>query len=284
MREDRLYKIVTNINYLMFRGGAGGEMLTSLIYKYSNTYKNNIESRYQDDINKTSINYHRLFAEITNLPQQNVSMSDLSARVLEEDIVEAESFLESNKNFLIRLHYINYRPILNRSYFLLLDDERWFDYAGLLVSFKNMFTKTEALNCLQSQDRKFGRELKEKELAMEKISEYMLKNNTDRISSIKLHLIHTNFSEIDEILETGILELYNKHKEFIHGKFDIYLNRMSAKPVKKIVNYSNIFKRGYLEEIFDISNPSFHEELVQWHAGNLKLLSENGIDAEIFKI
>ena len=284
MHEGRLYKIISSIDYLMFRGGSGGEFLTSSIYKYSNRYKNNITSLYQDNTNKTVINYLRLFSEISNLPQQNISLTDLSTRISEQDITDAEVFLEAHKNLLVRLHYTNYEPILNQSYFLLLDNEKWFDYAGLLVSFKNIYSKNEILEYFVLQDRKFGRKLQEKELLVEKVLNFMSDNNIDKISTIKLHLIHMLSSDVDKILESSISELYSKYRYFIHGDFEEYSKAMKQKPFKKIINYSEIFKKGYLEEIFDINSPLFHEELMQWHENNLKLLAHNGVDIELFRI
>ena len=45
-----------------------------------------------------------------------------------------------------------------------------------------------------------------------------------------------------------------------------------------IIKYSNLFDKGYLEDMFDIESDDFHTKLIQWHNDNLKLMSDNEFD------
>ena len=281
---DRVYNILSQIEFLVFRGGGGGEFLSSLIYKYSNSYHNEeVVTSSNTTLNKTSIYYPSFFSEIANSPQQNANILNILSQLKEEYITEAEDFLSRRDKFIARMHYVNNTILINRSIFMLLDEKKWFDYAGLLVAYKNQLHTDDISIELNSHERKFGIIFGDKEVATRKIINYMASNNLEKISSLKLSLIYSNKLDIDEVLVSDIQDLYFKYGNIVHGEHEYYRNAMLRKPWKKIINFSNIFTKGYLEDIFDISGDEFHEELLTWHEKNLILLESKGIDIAEFK-
>lgn len=281
---ERILSILSQLDYLMFRGGSGGEFISSLIFKYSNTYKNpDVLSSYQNEVNKTEIHYPHFFGVICNLPQQNANLTEYFGNTSDEDLIEAEEFLTKYPRFLIRTHYTNHQLLLDNTFFLLLDEERWFEYAGLLAALKNQCSIADIPYIFNFRNFKLNKRLSDEELLKTKIVESMQQNGLEKISIFQSDILHSSLASIDEVINTSIPMLYQKYKYAIHGDYETYVNAMKRKNVKKIINFSNIFNKGYLEDIFDVTDPSFHEGLMNWHEKNLNLLQENGIDVSRFR-
>ena len=91
---ERVYNILSRCDFLVYRGGAGGEFLSYLIYKYSNSYRNNEIKDSFHDLNKTIIEYPRFFKELAESPQQEKNILYTLSLLQEDCISEAEDFLE----------------------------------------------------------------------------------------------------------------------------------------------------------------------------------------------
>ena len=284
---ERVYNILSRCDFLVYRGGAGGEFLSYLIYKYSNSYRNNeIKDSLLSfhDVNKTIIEYPQFFKKLAELPQQEKNILYTLPLLQEDCISEAEYFLERHKKFIIRMHYVNSPILINRSIYILLDNKNCFDYAGLLLACKNQILIEQISMMSTEHEKKYSLVIDNKDDTIRKIINYMESNNLKTISALALSIIFLSKLDINEILESNINDLYFKYGHINFSNFEHYYSIFSPKPFKKIINFSDIFVKGILEDIFDIDDDMFRVELLNWHENNLALLGNNGVDHSQFKL
>ena len=66
------------------------------------------------------------------------------------------------------------------------------------------------------------------------------------------------------------------HTNFIQDSTAMLTNNVN------IIEYTKIFNEGYLENMFNIANPVFHQELLQWHTTNILLIKSYGFNTDKF--
>ena len=87
-----------------------------------------------------------------------------------------------------------------------------------------------------------------------------------------MNLSNTFYITVDEfkylnyIKDLSFIKLNRDDKYFAYGK----KVENSATPILM----SQMFKKGYLEEMFNIEGNEFHKELISWHRENVRLVNE----------
>ena len=280
-------------HFLMYRGGSGGEFLISKIYQYSEKYKNANPNQWSiTDVNKTKIRHPEFFELLLKIPQENKGAFNylLKHDISDEIIDQAEEYLENcgDSTPLFRCHYINNSHFLSKSFLVYLDEERWFDYSGLLVSLKNKYTAEQVVATLEYHKSRYGTVDCDIADVSKNIIDFMNSSDMDKIHELYIYCLGisriTNNLSFFDILNMSPAELYFKYKAAVMMDYTAYRNDAVQKSVHKLISYSKYFDRGYLEDMFEISSTVFHDELIGWHENNLALLSENGVDHTQFKL
>lgn len=314
MNDDELILNVLSkypVYYLMFRGGSGGEFLTNLISKYSTKFrKNGFTNISVTAENRTLIELPSFFHLVNHCNITSESpMSDLIEVLkakhdflkydLKKSINEAITYLnQDEKPPLFRCNILSSSYFTkDNTYLLLADDEKWYRYIGTLLFLKDPGVEHY---CQNDQDRiKFFeydrcRYINDTELStlLKDGLDWVLKNKVSKICGMQTDTItymrYDKSITFEEIFNSTPIDLYNKYFYKIMGNFERYSNYQIPSLRQRgvtIINYSNIFTKGYLEEIFDIDyNSEFHEQLIDWHEKNLSIMDAFGFDSTLYKI
>jgi hypothetical protein len=291
--EIRVLKLLSRrVDFLMYRGGAGGEFLSKLIYKYSKKYSTSHAHHLSiDSVNKTIINYPDFFNQLLSIPKNtNNILQSLLPYVSDYSLDQAEEYLINCPSPLFRCHEMNSNYFRMRSFFVFLDEEKWWNYAGMLVMIKNRVKEENIYNFTKSMYKRFYPidHFNNNDSDILEVQNLMRVNNLTEINDAYVLLstnknVRTQFS-IEEILNYNIADLYKKFNSTLHTDYTTYRESTTKKSFMKTINFSKYFTEGYLEDIFEIDSNNFHNELMEWHERNLELLSKNGFEFEQFKL
>lgn len=292
--RDRIRKLLTKpMHFLIYRGGAGGEFLSKQVYKYSNIYRNDfVSSQNLESVNKTLITYPNFFNSMMSIPQNTDNIAEAIELIENEDnLTEAEEYLKNYPSVpLFRGHYIDNMYFRYRSLFVFLDEERWWHYAGLLVTLKNKFTRITlthpSIGAHYIRHDLWNNFMRD-ELSVTQIKNFMDAHDLLDLSNIYLKIaMDENIRDtttVEDILNCDVYTLYNNYHSTLYGDYSLY-QKIIGKPFMKIIKFSNYFDKGYLEDIFKIDSNNFHDELMEWHEKNLELMSINGVNISQFKL
>jgi hypothetical protein len=304
MNNDLILDVLSNypVYYFMFRGGSGGEFLTNLISKHSSKFRNNVSIGIDvTNENRTLVTLPTLFHMIS------YAKSDSSVKDLIDTIKNKIEFLGYSVTTAVdeAIDYLkkDSKPplfrcnILSNSYFtkdntylLLADTEKWYTYIGILLFLKDLAVKHY---CPNDADKiKFfeydrSRYLNNAELSILLIDglEWVIKNNISHLYGMQLDAIYymqyDKTITFEQIFNTAPKDLFDKYFYKVVGDFESYSNDQISLLKERgvtIINYSNIFDKGYLEEIFEIDDREFHVQWINWHEKNLTLMTNHGFD------
>lgn len=298
------------VYYLMYPGGAGGEFLSNLISIYSNKFRSKIsDTIFVNNKNRTSVRLLPFFQVVSSCrlkrPTDIVNRVDELIKVL----IEQHTFLnlnikESTEQAINYLSKEEKPPLLrchvstnsyfhnNNTYLILADNKKWHKYKEILIFLKALLNKHY---CPTDKDRirffEYERSSSIGDLEMFNLYndalEWTIKNNITDMYEIQLDVIKHKYllkneitASFDEIFNTDPVSLFKKYNH-IMCKFEAeykHLYDRSKDKVIDIVKYSKIFKKGYLEKMFDIESDEFHEKLIQWHEKNLELMAKYEFD------
>ena len=289
------------MHFIMYQPGSGGEFLTGLISKYSNRY-------YPTDTVKTEANRWRLktsnylFQRIIETAQQHpydcLTFNDLIDKTIEtllqnntnlHDEIVQSSTINHDKINLFRLHKSFNEFFTKENTFLLKLDARWLTY-----SLNLFFIKVH-----QRQFIKFTKEFNDEIQRNIKLVPGTINNLSDMIAFLKTSDIQTvSYAKIavarlskspittldmDKFLRLSPKDVYHNYAKLYmpypkNGEAICLTDMEKLSNNTTVIDYNKIFTKGYLEEIFDISDNEFHTELIQWHEDNLKLMQEFEMD------
>jgi len=242
---------------------------------------------------------------MASVPAEDGDLNDLYAGImrdsgilrfdLETEIENAEVFLKGKK-YLLRIHYsTNEYFNQNNSFAILLDSPLWLEYSSILKVLKAGALKMNY------------------NLASRYFDEYTIKRGTDRAKydAALAWMKANNHSEIlfghincieymdeiggyEDVFNMSLVDIYNFFAEKIKTTRvpwspvypPVYSDsrRQRLEEHAKIIDYTNIFNKGYLEDIFNINNDSFHNELIAWHNTNIELMNSRGFDTRKFML
>jgi hypothetical protein len=293
--------------YLMYPGGTGGEFLSNLISIHSSKFRNKVSSHVnQNNNNRTHVFLLPFFQIVSSSRTKSLEFDDFVTAIkkqhnflnydIKEKTDEAIKYLnEDSKPPLIRCHVsTNSYFQKNNTYVILADNNKWHSYKEILLFLKALKNKHYCPTI----------EIKRK------FFEYELSSSTN---DIKLHNLYN--SALDWVIKNDITEMYEMQLDVIKCSIDLnvtfaeifktnddalfkkynhiicdfesqykYLYPKFNNKVITVIQYSKIFKKGYLENIFDIESDEFHEKLLNWHERNLELMSKNGFNYNEYKL
>lgn len=214
-----------NLSYLMYSGGGGGEFLTSLIYEYSNIYKNNVHKptlqQSRKDVENTSnnryiINYPVfLNAMIDAYGMGRHNWLDLGMEAFQEQVLKCYKDYTDTYNFntsikqevqlakeflkekhLLRCHCCILPNTKSKVILQILDSQLWIKYARYLASIKvKLYISSfqDFLNIAWSMTQEWG-DLDTSEYVLFKKNLFklfntMLKRDIKNVSCRVLHII-----------------------------------------------------------------------------------------------
>lgn len=291
--------------YLIYRGGSGGEFLSYLISKYSPNFRKINTKKLVTDINRTHIHLPNFYESLSRVRSNSLTQTDLITELLtqlknrNENVLnvtqEAVNFLKSDINPpLIRCHmttnpYFN----MNNSYWVLADNEVWHNYAGILLFIKSL-NAVNTINSIDDIQKIFTVHLdgsandSKRYKIIKNGMNWAIQNDVKNIIDIQLAIIAwgmdlDNTLTYKEIFNYSPIEAYKKYAQ-LHS-YNEYVNfNQTIVDKGNLIRYSNLFVKGYLEEMFSIDSNDFHNELIEWHNKNLDLISEFNFDTTPYLI
>lgn len=307
--KELIKKVLYNHSqyYLLYYGGSGGEFLSNLISKYSPKFRKINYSNHDESINRTHIALPLFFEYLSLIRSKNPEVDNtinelynvflLKNSDIKEVVDDAINFLNSDtKPPLLRCH-MSISPYFNanNSYTILNDTEVWWDYVKKLV-----FLKAENLNFNVDSDNNLKNAF-DYALSSSSNNEKTLKilydamnwikaNNVKLISAYHISMVMWKMPTspsltFEEIFFSSSVDLFKKYGNNTGDHFTNYEDvRSESLKRGNIIAYSKLFRKGYLEEMFDITSNEFHYELMSWHEKNLYLMNNNGFDISIYKI
>ena len=290
-------------DWLQFPGGSGGEFFALHISKYSSIYENLTHLTTVNKENRTIIELPKFFKLMASVPAMSGNLNDLydgiirDAQILKLDLNKeldiAENFIK-NKKYLLRVHYsVNDYFNKQNSFAVIPDNELWLEYTSLMLVIKACSYRIDY------------------NLASIYFDEYTIKNNKDRkkYDDALKWMLDNNQTEIyfghrycieyleeigsyKDIFAMSLVDIYNfffnkikekplpscpvYHNNFIQESKDMLTGKVN------VIEYTKIFDKGYLENMFNINNPMFHQELLEWHTKNISLIKSYGFETDKF--
>ena len=301
---EHILELAKTQNWLQFPGGSGGEFFALLISKYSPIYESLTNITTVNSDNRTLIELPKFFKMMASVPALDGDLTNLCEGIirdskilrldLDKELVIAEKFI-LDKKYLLRIHYSFNDYFTKQNTFAIIPDSvQWLEYTSLMCVIKA------------------GGYRMNHELASMYFDEYTIKRGTDRkkYDDALTWMIQNNQSEIyfghiqcieymDEIggykdvFAMSLKDIYNffankinnnidvpwcqvYHPEFIPQTQALLTSRMN------IIDYTKIFEKGYLEDMFNITDPEFYNELIAWHTKNLSLIESHGFNTDKF--
>jgi len=306
MTDEELIKRVLidyPVYYLMYPGGTGGEFLSNLISLYSNKFRSNVSKKITvDDKNRTFVWLEPFFQTVSSSRLKKHGIDELVTALkdqhnflnfdIKESTDQAIAYLTKERPPLIRCHVsTNSYFHNNNTYLILPDDVKWHKYKEILIFIKALINKHYCptdkekikffeydLSSLTSNPGLFN--------LHNSALDWVIKNNITDLYEIQLAVIRNSHhvveltASFDEIFNTDPITLFKKYNH-IMCKFEVEyehsFNRLHDKVIS-VIKYSEIFKKGYLENIFDIESDEFHKKLIEWHEKNLELMTKYDFD------
>ena len=299
--NDLVYQRVKYIldmpqHYLMYRGGAGGEFLASQVYQYSTKFKNTSISSVTNKNNKTIADVNEFHRAINSASFKLLKSSDdliqsITTNILKQKdpiflldktITTLDLLNEQGTELLFRIHELPHEYFYNKTFLVYSTQNKWRDYWNKLYFIKGSYN----LTALQALNSTGVREDYNSNLIKDLI-EYCKENNIKEVNQNHFHdiiMYRLNKSQIEKLLKYPLNNTYEmKHINFLVG--DSFLNSSTFDfDNYRTISYSRYFEQGYLEDKFEIDSNEFHDNLIEWHEKNLKLLSTNGFDITEFKL
>jgi hypothetical protein len=312
MTDEELIKralIDYPVYYLMYPGGTGGEFLSNLISSYSNKFRSSVSKKITvTDKNRTSVWLVPFFQTVSScrLKRPIGILNGIDELVLA--IKEQHNFLnlnikESTDQAIAYLTKEENPPLLrchvstnsyfhnNNTYLILPDNVKWHEYKEILIFLKALINKHYCptdkekikffeydLSSLTSNPDLFN--------LHNSALDWVIKNNITDLYEIQLVVIRNSHhvveltASFDEIFNTDPVTLFKKYSDIMCKfgvEYEYNFNRLNDKVIS-VIKYSEIFKKGYLENIFDIDSDEFHKKLIEWHEKNLELMSTYDFD------
>jgi len=288
------------LHFLAYAGGSGGEFLISKLREYSPIYRTKPESSYISGSNKTILNMNQFLTVIYFSRLDDGNLEDLKNLLLTEilrmgdgDIDKTRSLVESTRNLLnknkpnlCKLH------LTSNSYFdktntwsLYVDNANSFNYINRLrfiKVFKNKWSIDQIV-----ENYKINYKKKDKLHLLDDLAIWASDKGISELEEIYLPCIfidniYKNFKNYDELMSHSpdmLYKTYHKELDLTYEAKENFYSDMSAKSNK--IYFSRLLEPGYLESIFDITDPGFRKDLIGWHENNLRLLHEHNLDHDI---
>ena len=295
MNADLLLRLTALLDrpqeFLVYRGGEGGEFLSNRIGEYSSRHTHARATKVAVDTthNRTSISYPEIYHYIlNNLPyevgnrENLVNILESAGVVTRGNLLSAEQFFEQSGVPLFRMHRVIAHQFQQHPTHFIITYGPWRDYVHALATIKIRCT----LDLCWSHGKNRQYLDLEGEFSISQVKEYMTDQGISEAPFIVyMALIGKKSASRLGIAETFALsshELYYRYfDQQVQGQSQevtVGFVRHAVKHGGKLLELSRIVNEPhYLADRFHIENyQEFHEGVAAWHRANLDLLLAHG--------
>jgi len=301
-------------HYLMKDGGEGMEFISTLISKYSTKYwkneslitdKNRSHVKlpwfytilsnmitYDSSIPKMIDDFHNLLIEHTAYANKDGSEWH-TPEDIDICINNVKTFYNTiDKPPLIKTHFSNSDYFTKENTFFIYPDEyKWFQYKwhmwyikvwnGELNSadFDWVFHTRKTMFLLQGKScSAYDRLLK---LVKDNKMEDMLEGYIAYLDLADPDIDLEGYLDIpmSELYRRAVLDLPKKYNRWVGN-----LKSMNTFDKVNVIEYSKVFKKGYLEDMFEISSDNFNDEMSKWHNKNLSVMEKFNLNTQPYSL
>jgi len=301
-------------HYLMADGGEGMEFISTLISKYSTKYwkneslitdKNRSHVKlpwfytilsnmitYDSSIPKMIDDFHNLLIEHTAYANKDGSEWH-TPEDIDICINNVKTFYNTiDKPPLIKTHFSNSDYFTKENTFFIYPDEyKWFQYKwhmwyikvwnGELNSadFDWVFHTRKTMFLLQGKScSAYDRLLK---LVKDNKMEDMLEGYIAYLDLADPDIDLEGYLDIpmSELYRRAVLDLPKKYNRWVGN-----LKSMNTFDKVNVIEYSKVFKKGYLEDMFEISSDNFNDEMSKWHNKNLSVMEKFNLNTQPYSL
>jgi len=282
--------------YLMYRGGSGGEFLTDNISEYSSKFRKIAQSQKSTtSLNRTHLTLPIFYQMVSMVKTKTNNLDDFISDIerlhkikcidIKQSTDDAISFLLIDDAIPIVRTHLSRNSYFNKqnTHMILVDTPDWYNYREILLFLKT--NKTYQCTSRKEIEDVFKYEidtsinnLKAHTRLLDSI-DWAVKNNIISISNVHAEIIAATNIPFSDIFIEDALQLFKKYNHVDNSFLDYYnFYEPKLKNQVNIIEFSKLFNKGYLEDMFDIESNEFHDKLIDWHKNNLKLMSNNGFD------
>lgn len=285
------------LNYLAYNGGSGGEFLITKLRQYSNIYKTDADALILDKTNRTILHVTPFLSTIGFSRIDNGNLEDIKNLIFNEllrisagDLNEAIKIINDTRPMLItdkpnlcKLH------LTTNSYFnktntwsIFIDNKESYNYINKLRFLKVFNNKSSVDSIVDTYKINFWK-LGSKLTILDEFAAWATGVGITEIEEIYIScifsdLIFPDFKDFKELLSISSNELYCKYIHCLDGPYENNIQFFHDTTVNtNRIYYSKLFEKGYLEEMFQITDNSFSKDLLEWHHTNLEAVSKSDL-------
>jgi len=281
------------LHYLAYNGGSGGEFLITKLRQYSNIYKTDADALRLDENNRTILHVTPFLSAIGFSRLDNGNIEDIKNLIFKEllrvsagDLNEAIKIINGTRPMLVtdkpnlcKLH------LTTNSYFnktntwsIFIDNKESYTYINKLRFLKVFNNKSSVDSIIDTYKMNFWK-LGSKLTILDEFSTWSKSVGITEIEEIYIACMMSNyifpdFKNFKELISSTTTELYCKYINYLDGPYENNIQFFHDTTVNtNRIYYSKLFEKGYLEEIFQITNDEFSKDLLEWHHKNLNAVS-----------
>jgi hypothetical protein len=277
------------LHYLAYQGGSGGEFLISKIRQYSEIYNTKNTSSTVESTNRTILQMNHFLSVIYFSRLHNGNLRDIKdliftelSRIANGDLNLVLSMIDSTNSILIpnkanlcKLH------LTSNSYFnkentwsMYIDNKDSFDYVNklrYLKVFKNKWTIDKIIDNYKINFWKLSDKLD----ILDKFATWANNKGINEIEEIYIACmfidhVFSDFENFEKLLSVPADELYLQYSSDLDDSYENRKDFMEETTANtNRIYYSKLLDKGYLEDMFKISNSDFRKDLLEWHDKNM---------------
>lgn len=287
-----------SLHYLAYNGGSGGEFLITKLRQYSNIYKTEVDVLTLDKTNRTILHVTPFLSAIGFSRIDNGDLKDI------KNLIYKELYRVANGNFDDALSIINFtrtmlvsdKPNLcklhltTNSYFnksntwsIFIDNKENYKYINKLRFLKVFNNKCSLTSIADTYKMNFWK-LTDKLELLDNFITWATSVGINEIEEIYIaclmsDYIFPDFTDFKELLSVPTKDLYFKYINYLDGPYENNTQFFHDTTINtNRIYFSKLFEKGYLEEMFQITDDNFSKELLEWHHKNLDAVSKSGLD------
>jgi hypothetical protein len=294
-------------HFIMAHGGEGMQSLSYHISQYSPRYEL-IQSERTSETNEYYNHFPFFYKVLRGLISDGGNVDQLIDQMYKllvlhsptnsiENTINEALFYHSQKSKLplFSSHFSNndYFTTTN-TWFMHLDEYRWFEYKWMLWFSKvwpSSIRPNRFENVINARKTYFYLKDSPKVALFDTLLEKLWQTGATSVQQGYIAYIEfspDSFTELpQDYLSIPLSELISHCRPRIPEFFSArmaFLESINTLNKVNIINYSQIFDLGYVENMFEITNPEFHSHWVNWHTSNLAVLEARGYSTENYQI
>ena len=286
------------LHYLAYNGGSGGEFLITKLRQYSNIYKTEVDVLTLDETNRTILHVTPFLSAIGFSRIDNGDLKDIKNliynelyRVANGNFDNAISIINSTQTMLVRdkpnlckLH-LTTNSYFNKSntWSIFIDNKESYKYINKL-RFLKVFNNKCSLSSLADTYKMNFWKLADKLELLDNFIAWATSVGINEVEEIYIAClmsgyIFPDFKDFKELLSVPTKDLYFKYINYLDGPYENNIQFFHDTTINtNRIYFSKLFEKGYLEEMFQVTDDNFSKELLDWHHKNLDAVSKSDLD------